>query len=163
MTMNSSHVIFSDDYFFTLAMKTLFSSNLLSGDHLIVDVESTSRLQVEQCLFQNKKVFAFISNDFDYYALCHLGNVVFIDRRSEISEILSCLSLNHAHFNYRLKAKLSEREGDVLCCLQEGLDTREICERLGVNIKTIYASRSRLIDKMQVGNRLYLYRNIVRQ
>lgn len=161
--MSSLHTVLSEDYYFTLGLKKLFSSHLFGGDYLIVDVETTSRSQVEQCLFQNKKVFAFISNDFDYYALCHLENVVFIDRRSEISEVLSCLSINHAHFNYCVKSKLSERENDVLTCLQEGLDTREIGVRLGVNIKTIYASRARLMNKMQVGNRIYLYRNIVRQ
>lgn len=160
--MDSPCIILSEDNFFNAGLKAMFSSNTFGAGYVIVDMESTRRSQVEQCLSQGKKVFAFIDNDFDYYALCHLENVIFIDRRSGISEVLSCLSLNHAHFNYRVKAKLSEREGEVLSCLQEGLDTRQIGERLGVNIKTIYASRSRLINKMQAGNRIYLYRNIAR-
>ncbi|WP_407437187.1 helix-turn-helix transcriptional regulator [Lelliottia sp.] len=161
--MSSLHTFLSEDYFFMLGLKKLFSSHPFGSDYFIVDVETTSRSQVEQCSFLNKKVYAFISNDFDYYALCHLENVIFIDRRSEMSEVLYCLSINHTHFNYRVKSKLSERENDVLTCLQEGLDTREIGLRLGVNIKNIYASRARLMNKMHVGNRIYLYRNIVRQ
>lgn len=160
--MGSPCIIVTEDNYFNAGLKALFSSNAFGAGYVIVDVESTRRSQVEQCLSQGKKVFAFIDSDFDYYALCHLENVIFIDRRSGVSEVLSCLSLNHAHFNYRVKAKLSEREGEVLSCLQEGLDTRQIGERLGVNIKTIYACRSRLIDKMQAGNRIYLYRNITR-
>lgn len=111
----------------------------------------------------NKKVFAFISSDFDYCSLCHLDNVIFIDRKSEISKVLLCLANDDAHLNYRLKVKLSKNEGYVLSCLQEGLDTREIGERLGVDIKSVYASRLRLMNKMQVGNRIDLYQNIVRQ
>jgi DNA-binding NarL/FixJ family response regulator len=160
--MSSSHVIISDDYFFAIALNSLFLSKPLRGNYLIIDVESTSRLQVKQCLSQNVKVFAFISNDFDYYALRHLENVVFIDRQSEMSEVLSCLSRSHALFNYRLKTKLTQREVNVLSCLQQGLDTHEIGERLGVGIKAVYASRSRLVYKMRAGNRIYLYRNIMR-
>ncbi|HEY4438070.1 helix-turn-helix transcriptional regulator [Lelliottia sp. V106_10] len=88
---------------------------------------------------------------------------MFIDRKSDINEVLLCLSTNHSHLNYRLKVKLSKNEGYVLSCLQEGLDTREIGERLGVDIKSVYASRLRLMNKMQVGNRIDLYQNIVRQ
>lgn len=161
--MSLSQVIISNDCFFTLALKNLMPSKLLSGACIIVDVKSTGRMQVEQCAAHNKKIFAFICSDFDYYALCHLDNVVFIDRKSDINEVLLCLSTNHSHLNYRLKVKLSKNEGYVLSCLQEGLDTREIGERLGVDIKSVYASRLRLMNKMQVGNRIDLYQNIVRQ
>lgn len=161
--MNLSQAIISNDYFFTLALKTLMPSNLRSGGYLFIDVKSTGRMRVVQSAVHNKKVFAFISSDFDYCSLCHLDNVVFIDRKSEISKVLLCLANDDAHLNYRLKVKLSKNEGYVLSCLQEGLDTREIGERLGVDIKSVYASRLRLMNKMQVGNRIDLYQNIVRQ
>lgn len=161
--MNLSQAIISNDYFFTLALKTIMPSNLRSGAYLFIDVRSSGRMQVEKSAAHNKKVFAFISSDFDYCSLCHLDNVIFIDRKSEISEVLLCLANDHLHHNYRLKVKLSKNEGYVLSCLQEGLDTREIGERLGVDIKSVYASRLRLMNKMQVGNRIDLYQNIVRQ
>lgn len=138
-------------------------SKFFSGAYLIIDVKSTGRTRVEQCAAKNKKIFAFICSDFDYYALCHLDNVIFIDRKSDINEVLLCLTYNHSYLNYRLKVKLSKSESYVLSCLQEGLDTREIGERLGVDIKSVYASRLRLMNKMQVGNRIDLYQNIVRQ
>lgn len=161
--INLSQVVVSNDCLFTLALSTLIPSHLLIGTYLIVDVKTTGRRQVEQAASHNTKIFAFICSDFDYYALCHLDNVIFIDRKSTINEVLLCLSHNHSHYNYRLKVKLSKNESYVLSCLQEGLDTREIGQRLGVDIKSVYASRLRLMNKMQVGNRIELYQNIVRQ
>lgn len=160
--MNLSESVISDDHFFICGFSALLSRELIDESFYIVDVDKTNCLLITPEFFQVKKVFAFISNDLDYYALRHLKNVTFINRRSEINEILSCILVDHSRFNYRVTNKLSVRELQVLSCMQEGLETHEIGTRLAIHTKTFYAHRTRLIKKLQIGNRIWLYKNIAR-
>lgn len=160
--MDLSDSVISGDYFFISGFSALLSRALIDENYYIVDVETTNYARVIDGVSQGRNVFAFISNDIDYYALEHLKNVTLIDRRSPVKEVLSCLLANNARFNYHVKHKLSERENEVLSCMQEGLGTQEIGQRLGINMKTFYAHRTRLINKLQISNRISLYKNIAR-
>lgn len=160
--MDLSDSVISDDYFFIFGFSALLSRELIDENFYIVDVETTSYAQVNDSVCQGRKIFAFISNDVDYYALQHLENVTLIDRRSPVKEVLSCLLVNNSRFNYHVKYKLSARENEVLTCMQQGLDTQQIGERLGMNMKTFYAHRTRMINKLQISNRITLYKNIAR-
>ncbi|WP_244665175.1 LuxR C-terminal-related transcriptional regulator [Candidatus Symbiopectobacterium sp. 'North America'] len=46
--------------------------------------------------------------------------------------------------------------------MQKGLDANEIGQRLGMTVKTFYTHRRSLILKLQLGNRISLYRNLAR-
>lgn len=160
--MDLSNSVISDDYFFILGLSALLSRELIDENYYIVDLETTNHLQASPCLFQDRKIFAFISSGLDYYTHCHLENVTFIHRRTPVKEVLSCLLVDNARFNYRVSHPLSGREKEVLLGMQNGLSTHEIGERLGMNMKTFYAHRTRLINKLQVENRIALYKSIAR-
>lgn len=160
--MDLSNSVISNDYFFILGLSALLSRELIDENYFIVDVETTNHLQASRCLFQGRNVFAFISNDLDYYMHCHLENVIFIDRQAPEKEVLFCLLVDNARFNYRVRHPLSCREKEVLFCMKDGLSTHAIGERLSMNMKTFYAHRARLITKLQVGNRIALYKIIAR-
>ncbi|HCR3979816.1 LuxR C-terminal-related transcriptional regulator [Citrobacter sp. CK180] len=160
--MDLSNSVFSDDYFFIVGISTLLTSELIDENYYIVDVETTNLLQVKEHFFADRKIIAFISNDLDYYALKHLRSITFVDKRSRLNEILSCLFVNDSRYIYRVKYTLSMRESEVLSCMQKGLDANEIGKQLGMTVKTFYAHRRSLVFKLQVGNRISLYRTIAR-
>ncbi|MBU9833562.1 helix-turn-helix transcriptional regulator (plasmid) [Rahnella aquatilis] len=160
--MDMSSSVFSDDYFFIVGISTLLTSELIDKNYYIVDVEAANFQQVKKYFFADRKVIAFISNDLDYYALKHLPGITFVDKRSRINEILSCLLANDSRYIYRVKCPLSVRESEVLSCMQKELDVNEIGKKLGMKVKTVYSHRRRLASKLQVGNRITLYRNIIR-
>jgi DNA-binding CsgD family transcriptional regulator len=160
--MDLTNSVFSDDYFFKFGFETLLAQAPVEENYHIIDVETMDYSQVTESVCLGKTVFAFIVNDIDYYALQHLENVTLIDRRSTIKEVLSCLLLKSSRCNYQVKYKLSVRENEVLTCMQQGLDTPEISQRLGMNMKTFYAHRTRMISKLQIGNRITLYKNIAK-
>ncbi|HFS5794159.1 TPA: helix-turn-helix transcriptional regulator, partial [Citrobacter werkmanii] len=118
--------------------------------------------EVRKNITPGKKVIIFISNVLDYYALKHMSDFVFIDKKCRLNEILSCLLVKSSQYNYRMKYSLSQREEEVLYCMQKGLDVKEISQRLGMTRKTFYAHRRSLIFKLQQGNRVVLYQNIAR-
>ncbi|ELW1648481.1 MULTISPECIES: helix-turn-helix transcriptional regulator [Enterobacter] len=160
--MDLSNSVFSDDYFFIVGISALLTPELIDENYYIVDVESTSLEKIKEYLFSDRKIIAFITSDLDYYALKDLQDIVFIDRRSQLNAILSCLFVNNSRYSYRVKYALSLRESEVLSCMQEGLNADEIGKRLGMTVKTFYAHRRSLVFKLQAGNRISLYRNIAR-
>lgn len=162
MNMDSSDIIFSADSYFKSGLSPLLSGTFVNQGYCVVDVETTTYQQVTDCLFQGGKVLAFISNDMDYHALKHLENVTLIDRHSPIKEVLSCLRMGASHYHYHVKFKLSGRENIILGYMQKGVSSEEISRRLGMSMKKFYAYRTRIMNKMQITNRIVLYRNIAR-
>lgn len=160
--MKLSDSVISDDYFFIVGISALLTPELIDENYYIVDVDESSLQRITEYLFPGRKIIAFITNDLDYYALNHLSDVVFIDKKRRINEILSCLFVNDSRYAYRVKYRLSLREHEVLACMQKGMEANEIGNLLGMSMKTFYAHRRSLIFKLQLGNRVSLYRNIAR-
>jgi len=52
------------------------------------------------------------------------------------------------------QAKLTDRQRDILCLLQEGLDNRTIARRLGLSVKTVENHLTRLYRRLDVQSRL---------
>jgi DNA-binding NarL/FixJ family response regulator len=48
---------------------------------------------------------------------------------------------------------LTERENEIIACLAQGMDNREIAERLVLSDKTVKNHLSRIYDKLRVSNR----------
>lgn len=157
-----SNSVFSENYFFIVGISELLTSELIEGNYYILDIDTTNLAQIGRFSDRTKKIVAFISNDLDYYALKHIKNILLIDKRCRLNEIMSCLFLNDSPNTYHVKYKLSLREREVLACIQKGYNTKEISEQLGMTVKTYYTYRRSLIFKLQVGNRISLYRNIFR-
>ncbi|AIE71823.1 MULTISPECIES: helix-turn-helix transcriptional regulator [Klebsiella] len=160
--MNLSDSVFSDDYFFIVGISALLTPGLIDENYSIIDIETTSLSEVRKHIFPGRKVIVFITNDLDYYALKHMADFVFIDKKCRLNEILSGLLVKNSQYNYRVKYSLSRREKEVLSCMQKGLDVKEISRQLGMTMKTFYTHRRSLIFKLQQGNRISLYQNIVR-
>ncbi|HCD7552092.1 TPA: helix-turn-helix transcriptional regulator [Citrobacter farmeri] len=160
--MKLSDSVFSDDYFFIVGISALLTPELIDENYYIVDVNESSIQRIAEYISPGRKIIAFITNDLDYYALNHLSDIAFIDKKRRINEILSCLFVNDARYAYRVKYTLSFRENEVLACMQKGMDANEIGKLLGMSMKTFYAHRRSLIFKLQLGNRVSLYRNIAR-
>lgn len=160
--MDLSAAVFSDDYFFSAGISALLTPELIDENYYIVDIETTNLTLLKERFLTDRKVIAFITNDLDYYALRHLKNIISIDKCWRLNEILSCLFVNESRYTYRVKYSLSERESEILKCMQKGLNVREIGETLGIIVKTFYAHRRSLIFKLQLTNRISLYRNIAR-
>lgn len=157
-----SHSIFSGDHFFSLGINDLLTAELIDCNYFIFDMETTDYSLIKQQLSSSKKLVIFITNDVDYYALRHLEGAAFIDKRSKLNEILSCLIVNDPRHFYQIKHKLSNRESEILFLMLEGLGKEDIIERLGINMKTFYAHRLRIINKLRIGNRVSLYSSIAR-
>lgn len=162
MNIDLSDIIFSADSYFKCGLSPLLSGAFMNQGYCVVDVETTNYQQVTDCLFVGGKVLAFISNDMDYHALKHLDNVTLIDRHSPIKEVLSCLRTGDSHCHYHVKFKLSGRENIILGYMQRGVSSEEISRRLGMSMKTFYAYRTRIMNKMQITNRIFLYTSIAR-
>lgn len=160
--MGLSDSVFSDNNFFIVGIKALLTSELIDENYYLVDVEAINLEQIGEHFFSGRKIIAFITNDLDYYALRHIYNITFVDKRCRLNEILSCLFVKDSQYRYRVKFRLSLRESEVLSCMQKGLDANEIGKRLGMATKTFYTHRRSLIMKMQLGNRISLYRNLAR-
>lgn len=157
-----SDSVFSDDYYFIIGISVLLTPELIDENYYIVDVETINLSQIKKKFLPDRKIIAFISNDLDYYALRHMKNTLFIDKRCQLSEVLSCLLVNNSRYTYRVKYTLTLRESEILWCLQKGFDANETSARLNITIKTFYAHRRSLINKLQLDNRISLYRNIAR-
>lgn len=160
--MNLSASIFSDDSFFTLAINALLSHELIDDKIYIVDIKTSTYTQVMILSSVGKKVFVFISNDIDFYALKCLENVILLDRNIAINEMMSTFLVDSSLFNYHAKHKLAARESDMLICMLKGLDMREISERLKISLKIFYACRTRMLNKLQMTNRIFLYKHIAK-
>ncbi|MEG2265942.1 MAG: helix-turn-helix transcriptional regulator [Acinetobacter sp.] len=159
--MNLSDSIDSDDYFFAVGISHLLTPDLINDCYYIVDWMTKNIKYTQGGASVEKKIVVFISSDLDYYSFNHTENVVFIDRRCRLNEVLSCLLANNPRYGYRVKYELSSREKEVLVCLQEGLSVSEISQQLQITIKTLYTHQRNLIKKLQVGNRISLYKNIL--
>lgn len=162
--MDLSGFVISDDRFFTLGLSALISQELKGREYFrkyfIVDMDTSNYTQITDFDCLGKRIFAFISTDIDYYALQHLKNVTLLDRRSPIDEIVSFFLVDNSHSNYNVKCKLSKRENKVLTCMLEGLNTREIGVRLKMDMKKFYGYRTSMIKKLQIKNRIFLYKII---
>lgn len=94
--MGLSDSVFSDNNFFIVGIQALLTSKLIDKNYYIVDVEAINLKQIREHFFPSRKIIAFITNDLDYYALRHIYNITFIDKRCRLNEILSCLSKIHS-------------------------------------------------------------------
>jgi len=160
MSINNS--IISEDCFFRLFFMHLFEADIIPVECCILDVETSDYSQIKKISLSAKKVFAFISNDIDYYALKHFSNIIFIDRRVQLNEVLACIISNNGKFNYRINKKLTIREYGVMLCLLRGYNVYDSSLLLNITIKAFYASRSRLIKKFDFVDRNKLYSTIAR-
>ncbi|TLV06193.1 helix-turn-helix transcriptional regulator [Klebsiella indica] len=160
--MDLSDAIFSDDYFFIVGISALLTPELIDENYYIIDIDTTNLSEVRKRIFPGRKIIVFITNDLDYYALKHMADFVFIDKKCRLNEIPSCLLVKNSQYNYRVKYSLSRREKEVLSCMQQGLDAKEIGRQLGMTMKTFYTHRRSLIFKLRQSNRVSLYQNIAR-
>lgn len=160
--MRLSHSIISNDHFFKVGICTLLSPELIDDNFIIVDMDTVLVAQVKNIDAGDKQLVAFISNDIDYYALQSVDNVLFIDRKRKVNEILSFLIANDMRHHYQIKFALSQREYQILDYMHKGLSADEIASVMGLKLKTFYAHRRNMVLKLRVGNRISLYRNIAR-
>jgi DNA-binding NarL/FixJ family response regulator len=58
---------------------------------------------------------------------------------------------------------LSPREKQVLVLIADDLSTNQIADRLGVNFKTVYSYRSRIVQKLGIHSAIGLVRYAIRQ
>ena len=155
--------ILSNDYFFIVGIISLLTSEWIDeNQYYIVDVEATNFKQIKEIFSSGRTIVVFVNNDLDYYALRDLCNIIIIDKRCRLKNIISCLLINDSQFTYQVKYTLSLRESEVLSCIQEGLDADETGKRLNISTKTFYAHRRSLVLKFQLDNRISLYQNIIR-
>jgi FixJ family two-component response regulator len=61
-----------------------------------------------------------------------------------------CLRIARARDTEQRMAKLTPREREVLSLLAEGITTKEIAKALGINGKTVFVHRARVLEKMGV-------------
>ncbi|MFC0226890.1 helix-turn-helix transcriptional regulator [Serratia aquatilis] len=155
--MHLSKSVFSDNYFFIVGVCALLTPELIDDYYYIIDVDNSNYNGIDFSADENKRVIAFISNDLDYYALKDMGNISFMDKRSDISEILSFMIVNDSRYKYRVKHHLSSRECEILSCMQEGMTVPDIVDKLGVKMKTFYAHRRNIMLKLKIDNRISLY------
>ncbi|WP_337262253.1 MULTISPECIES: helix-turn-helix transcriptional regulator [unclassified Serratia (in: enterobacteria)] len=155
--MHLSKSVFSDNYFFIVGVCALLTPELIDEYYYIVDIDYSNYNEINFNPDENKRVIAFISNDFDYYYLKDMGDISFIDKGSKPSEILSLIIVNDSRYKYRVKHHLSSRECEILSCMQEGMAVPDILEKLGVKMKTFYAHRRNIMLKLKIDNRISLY------
>ena len=160
--MESADCVFSDNYFFTLGIGQLLTTELIEEHYSIIDIETSNHHAIKTWRASGKSLVAFICDDLDYYTLKDLGDIIFISKKSTLKEILSCFFFKNSQHRYQVKYQLSLREAEVLSCIQEGLDAEEIGKRLGMNTKTFYTHRRSLVAKLRTGNRISLYQSISR-
>jgi DNA-binding HTH domain-containing proteins len=160
--MEIADCVFSDNYFFSLGISQLLTSELITEHYSIIDIENSNHHAIKAWQNSGKSLVAFIGNDLDYYTLKNLGEIIFINKKSDLKEILSCFFFKNSQHVYQVKYELSLREAQVLACIQEGLSAEETGKRLGMNTKTFYTHRRSLVAKLRTGNRISLYQNISR-
>ncbi|WP_220266403.1 helix-turn-helix transcriptional regulator [Enterobacter sp. Colony194] len=160
--MRLSHSIISNDHFFKVGICALLSPELIDDNFILVDMDTVLAAKVKKLDTRGKQLVAFISNDIDYYVLQSVGNVLFIDRKCKVNEILSFLVANDMRYHYQIKFALSQREYQILDYMHKGYSAEEIAALMGLKIKTFYAHRRNMVLKLRVGNRISLYRNIAR-
>lgn len=161
--MRLSSSVISTDPYFHLGICSLLSHELIDENFYIIDVDTTVINQVRKYANCGKPLIAFVSNDLDYYALKKINNILFIDKKRKLNEILSFLIANDKKYQYRIKFKLSSREREVMDYLYQGMSSSEISEVIGMKLKTFYTHRRNLIRKLRIGNRISLYRDIARR
>ncbi|MGU3414166.1 LuxR C-terminal-related transcriptional regulator [Enterobacteriaceae bacterium C34A] len=160
--MKTADCVFSNNYFFSLGISHLLTSELITEHYSIIDIETSNHQAIKTWISSGKSLVAFISDDLDYYTLKNAGEIIFINKKSTLKEILSCFFFKNSHHRYQVKYKLSLRETQVLSCIQEGLSAEETGKRLGMNTKTFYTHRRSLVVKLRTGNRISLYQSISR-
>lgn len=155
--MHLSTSVFSDNYFFIVGVCTLLTPELIDDYYYILDVDCCNHNDIDFMAGKNKRIIAFISNDLDYYALRDMNNISFMDKKSNVSEILSFIIVNDTKYKYRVKYRLSSRECEILNCMREGMTIPDIINKLGVKMKTFYAHRRNIMLKLKIDNRILLY------
>ncbi|MBB1201595.1 helix-turn-helix transcriptional regulator [Enterobacteriaceae bacterium 89] len=160
--MEIADCVFSDNYFFSLGISQLLTSELITEHYSIIDIETSNHHAIKTWQASGKSLVAFIGNDLDYYTLRDLGEIIFINKNSELKEILSCFFFKNSQYVYQVKYQLSLRELQVLSCIQKGLNAEETGKQLGMNAKTFYTHRRSLVAKLRTGNRIALYQSIAR-
>ncbi|EFN9100895.1 LuxR C-terminal-related transcriptional regulator [Escherichia coli] len=160
--MNISKSVLSDDIFFTIGISELLSKELIDEFYYIIDVDDSNLHLISKYSSSEKNVVAFINDALDYYALNYLDNVIFIDKKWTVNEIMSCLFVKGARNDYWKKNTLSERECEVLSYIQRGMQSSEISIMLGISTKTFYSHRRNLMSKLKLANRVIFYRNVAK-
>lgn len=59
--------------------------------------------------------------------------------------------------------ELTPRETEVLVCITQGMNTKEIARKLGVSVKTIEAHRQNIMDKLEIRNLAELTKYALRE
>ena len=75
--MCCSDSIISNNYYFNLCFSKFLRGGLLRQNYCIIDIETTDYSLVKKYVLHGRKIFAFIANDLDYYALKALKNINF--------------------------------------------------------------------------------------
>lgn len=158
--MHLSKSVFSENYFFVVGVCALLTPELIDDYYYIFDVDCCNCKEINFMADENKRVIAFISNDLDYYSLRYINGISFVDKKSNVSEILSFMIVNDTKYKYRVKYHLSSRECEILSCMQEGMAVHDIVNKLGVKMKTFYAHRRNIMLKLKIDNRVLLYSKI---
>lgn len=154
--------IISDDYFFKLGLSALLSKKVVAKGYFFIDMRTTNHAKIRACSLCSEKTFVFISCDLEYYALRHFENVTVIDRDSQVQDIVRCVLHDESNFERHGRHYISERDDELLTYIYQGLATHEIIEKLSISTKAFYSHRARLINKLNVRNRIVLYRNVSR-
>lgn len=160
--MKASSNIYSKNTFFILGLCELLKEQSEGKDYCIIDSEVAHNLACGEFHDGFNKKIVFIRDDIDYYALQHITNAIFIDKKSDLKKILSCIFFEKAHCSYRVKYKLSHKENIILKLMLNGLTKNEIADSLNIKTKTVYTYQRNLIEKLQLKNRLYFYTGISR-
>lgn len=162
--MDCSDYILSDNYYFKFGISTLLTTALINNGLYVIDCDKSDIIYVMRSLdLSERHIIAFISNDIEYYifsALNDHASIKFIDKKSKVSQILSCVFLKASPYEYRVKYILSKRELELLLCMQKGYSVEEISKKLDVKIKAIYTHRRNLVNKLRLRNRIALYHKI---
>lgn len=156
--MNLSNSIISDDVFFSHGLTKLLGRDFIDEFFLIIDFDSYRMDRLQEIVNTKKTLVAFLSRDSSFYKLGLLENIKLLDKKSSTKEILNYFITNKVQRNYHVKFKLSRRERQMLHMFFNGEGVSFIAEELGLSVKTIYAHRRNMMNKLGCKNRIDLYK-----
>jgi DNA-binding NarL/FixJ family response regulator len=99
-----------------------------------------------------------VKKDIDGYVLKNSGTEILVNALTKISLNLKYWDPNintenhHSKDNFAQKLKLSARELEILALLKEGLNNKQISEKLFLSEFTVKTHRKNIMGKMEVNN-----------
>lgn len=148
--------ILSEDIYFIHGLYALLGQEFIDEFYVIVDLDHFNVLGEEISFPKNKEIIGFASCDIAYYRAERLGLKSVLDKRSRLQDVLDYFLFKRRLGTYRVKNSLTIREREILNLLSDGIDSRGIAGKLGLNCKTIYTFRRNLMLKLGCGNRILL-------